>query len=101
MKADDGDEDSPEVEFAAPDTLLSHLDAESRRALIDKALQRLPDHQRLPLVLYHFEDMPFEEIASKLDVSLAKVKVDIHRARAALAKALDRSELKSEALQQT
>lgn len=101
MKTDENEDDSPDIEFAAPETLLSDLDAETRRALIDKALQRLPDHQRLPLVLYHFEEMPYEEIASKLNVSLAKVKVDIHRARAALAKALDRSELKTEALQQT
>jgi RNA polymerase sigma-70 factor (ECF subfamily) len=99
MKTEDAEEDSPEVEFAAPETLLADLDAETRRGLIDKALLRLPDHQRLPLVLYHFEEMPYEEIAAKLNVSLAKVKVDIHRARAALAKALAHSELNSEALQ--
>ncbi|HEY6643748.1 MAG TPA: sigma-70 family RNA polymerase sigma factor [Povalibacter sp.] len=99
MRTEDGEDDSPEVDFAAPETLLADLDAESRRALIDKVLQKLPDHQRLPLVLYHFEEMPYEDIAVKLGISLAKVKVDIHRARAALAKALARSELSNEALQ--
>jgi len=44
--------------------------------------------QRLPLVLYHFEELSYEEIAQQLDVSLAKVKTDIFRARAALAKVL-------------
>ena len=44
----------------------------------------LPEHQRVPLVLFHFEDMPYEEIAQKLRVSLPKVKTDIHRARQAL-----------------
>jgi RNA polymerase sigma-70 factor, ECF subfamily len=35
--------------------------------------------------------MPYDEIAKKLRVSLAKVKTDILRARAALAKILSRS----------
>ena len=59
-----------------------------RHGLIEEALQRLPDQQRLPLVLYHFEELSYEEIAQQLGVSLAKVKTDIFRARAALAKVL-------------
>ena len=85
------DHDAPEVEFAAPDTFFSGVDAEERRALVEQALAALPAHQRVPLVLYHFEDLPYEEIARKLGVSLAKVKTDILRARAALAKILKRS----------
>jgi RNA polymerase sigma-70 factor (ECF subfamily) len=42
----------------------------------------------IPLVLYHFEEMPYEEIAQQLGVSLSKVKIDIMRARATLAKHL-------------
>jgi RNA polymerase sigma-70 factor (ECF subfamily) len=45
----------------------------------------------VPLVLYHFEDLPYDEIARQLGVSLAKVKTDILRARAALAKILQRA----------
>lgn len=95
MRADDAGEDAPDVEFAAPESLLPGLDAEQRRGLIEQALQQLPEHQRLPLVLYHFEEMPYEEIAARLRISLAKVKVDILRARRALAKALADSELNS------
>jgi RNA polymerase sigma-70 factor, ECF subfamily len=86
-----GDSDAPEVEFAAPDTFFSGVDAADRRALVEQALAQLPSHQRVPLVLYHFEDMPYEDIAKKIGVSLAKVKTDILRARAALAKILMRS----------
>lgn len=85
------DADAPDVEFAAPDTFFSGVDADDRRALVEKALAQLPPHQRVPLVLYHFEDLPYEDIAKKLGVSLAKVKTDILRARAALAKILARS----------
>ena len=80
--------EQPEVEFAAPETFFEGVDAVERRAWIEDALARLPAHQRVPLVLYHFEDMPYDTIAAKLGVSLAKVKTDILRGRAALAKAL-------------
>jgi RNA polymerase sigma-70 factor (ECF subfamily) len=86
-----GDSDQPEVEFASPDTFFSGVDANERRAWLEEALDQLPEHQRVPLVLYHFEDMPYDEIAKRLHVSLAKVKTDILRARAALAKILARS----------
>jgi len=35
-------------------------------------------------VLFHFEDLSYEQIAVQLRVTLAKVKTDIRRARAAL-----------------
>jgi RNA polymerase sigma-70 factor (ECF subfamily) len=81
----------PEVDFAAPDTFFAGVDADERRTLVEQALEKLPEHQRVPLVLYHFEDLPYDEIARKLGVSLAKVKTDILRARAALAQILARS----------
>jgi RNA polymerase sigma-70 factor (ECF subfamily) len=79
------DEDSSGPELGVqPDMLLADLGAEQRRILIDGALRKLPEHQRLALVLYHFEELSYEEIAVKLRASLAKVKTDIRRARAAL-----------------
>jgi RNA polymerase sigma-70 factor (ECF subfamily) len=80
--ADDGD--SPDPDVPLPDTLLADLGAEQQRDLIDAALRRLPEHQRLVLVLYHFEELSYEEISKRLRVSLAKVKTDIRRARAAM-----------------
>jgi RNA polymerase sigma-70 factor, ECF subfamily len=82
------DESAPEIEWEVPDTLLSDLSAEQRGVIVEAALRRLPDHQRVPLVLYHFEDLSYQEIAVKLGVSLTKVKTDIRRARAALLPAL-------------
>ena len=80
-----GDEDWSGLEPGAlPDVLLADLDAEQRRVHVDAALRKLPEHQRLALVLYHFEELSYEEIGIKLRVSLAKVKTDIRRARASL-----------------
>jgi RNA polymerase sigma-70 factor (ECF subfamily) len=55
---------------------------------VEQALQKLPDAQRVPLVLYHLEGLSYEEIAAKLRVSLGKVKTDIFRGREALRKRL-------------
>ncbi len=88
-RGDEGEE--KEVEFASPDTFFDAMDATERRARLESALEKLPDHQRIPLVLYHFEDLPYEDIARKTGVSLSKVKTDILRGREALAKVLVRS----------
>lgn len=78
------DEHHSAIEWQVPDSILAELTAEQRRAAVDQALDHLPAHQRIPLVLYHFEDMPYEAIANRLQVSLTKIKTDIRRGRAAL-----------------
>jgi RNA polymerase sigma-70 factor (ECF subfamily) len=88
---DEGSDDPEPVEFASPDSFLADLDSSERREWVEDALAKLPDHQRIPLVLYHFEELSYEEIAQRLSVSLAKVKTDILRARTALAQVLARS----------
>jgi RNA polymerase sigma-70 factor (ECF subfamily) len=94
------DEDSPGPEPGAqPDMLLADIGAEQRRVLIDGALRKLPEHQRLALVLYHFEELSYEEIAIKLRASLAKVKTDIRRARAALLPILQSSGIAAASLE--
>jgi len=77
-------ESADAIDVPIPDTLLADLGSEQRRVLIDAALGRLPDRQRIPLVLFHFGESSYEDIAARLQVSLAKVKTDIRRGRAAL-----------------
>ena len=84
----DDDEGEQEVEFASPENFLDGLGQTDRRAWVERALAKLPEHQRVPLVLFHFEELPYDEIAKRLRVSLSKVKTDILRGREALAKAL-------------
>jgi RNA polymerase sigma-70 factor (ECF subfamily) len=83
---DDGEQ--REVDWAAPETHDADLAASDRRRLLEDALRRLPESQRVPLVLFHFEGLPYEEIAARLRLSLAKVKTDIHRGRDALRRRL-------------
>ncbi len=86
----DSDDGGSEVDFPTPDTIVAEIDAGQRHALVEQALRELPEHHRVPLVLYHFEEMSYDEIAEQLRVSLPKVKTDIQRARAAMVKILAR-----------
>ena len=70
----------------APDA----LDRANAADALEQAVRALPDHQRVPLVLFHFEDASYQEIADTLNVSLGKVKTDIHRGREALKRLLPR-----------
>jgi RNA polymerase sigma-70 factor (ECF subfamily) len=55
---------------------------------LDQALRSLPASQRVPIVLFHFDELSYQQIADRLKVSLSKVKTDIHRGREALRAAL-------------
>jgi len=54
------------------------------RAVLQE-LQKLPEIDRAALLMRAFEEIPYEEIARALGISLPAVKVKIHRARLALA----------------
>jgi RNA polymerase sigma-70 factor (ECF subfamily) len=88
-KEDDPVGEQYEEQFAAPDMLQPALESADQRALLAEALNKLPLDQRVPLVLFHIEEMSYREIAKSLKISLAKVKVDIHRGRLALRRILN------------
>ena len=96
--AEDSD-DEPVLDFATEESVVENVREDERHEYIEAALRELPEHQRVPLVLYHFEEMPYEDIAQRLKVSLAKVKTDIHRARQALAAILERRGITAEQLE--
>ena len=81
---DDRPRTADDVAFVAADSPAADLELADRREHLTRALERLPDHQRVPLVLFHFEEMSYQEIATALGVSVGKVKTDIHRGREAL-----------------
>jgi len=96
MRSRHDEDDDSGMDVPDPDDLVADINTDMRQKLIEQALARLPGHQRLPLVLYHFEDMSYEEIAEQLHISMAKLKVDIFRARGALAKSLLRKGVTAE-----
>jgi RNA polymerase sigma-70 factor (ECF subfamily) len=62
----------------------ARAEQDSELAAALRALQRLPEIDRAALLMRAAEDMSYEEIARALGLSLASVKVRIHRARLAL-----------------
>jgi RNA polymerase sigma-70 factor (ECF subfamily) len=77
-------EDDYAAQVPGQGTPLQALEAAEELERLEQAIAQLPDHQRVPLVLFHFEDMSYQQIADTLQVSLGKVKTDIHRGREAL-----------------
>ena len=86
-----GDDEDFASRLPAPEASCAQLNEDERRALLESALHKLPPAQRVPLVLYHFEEMSYEEIAERTGASLSKVKTDIHRGRETLRRKLQTS----------
>lgn len=79
-----------ELEFPAnpnqePDK--EHLNAELREA-IDQAIEALPEKQRLAVILRRYQDLPYEEIAEVLGLTVSAVKSQLFRARGSLRESL-------------
>src|SRR5256885_2126627 len=60
-------------------------------ALVD-ALAQLDPAYRLPVLLHYYADLPLEQVALSLNVSVPAIKSRLHRARALLRNSLAESE---------
>lgn len=78
-----------EKRLVAPGSQAEDLERAGEQARLERGIRGLPPHQRVPLVLFHFEARSYKEIAGILDVTLAKVKTDIHRGRQALRRLME------------
>jgi RNA polymerase sigma-70 factor (ECF subfamily) len=77
-----------------PRNPLDRLKDEERRAILERAIRRLPDRQREIVSLRYFAEMQLEEIASTLNCPLGTVKSNLHKAINALKSLLlDRKEV--------
>ncbi|KPJ73999.1 hypothetical protein AMJ52_02340 [candidate division TA06 bacterium DG_78] len=73
-----------------PDSLIVEVDHEQRNKaeIVRKSVNKLPDRQRIALILSQFEDKSYKEIAEIMGVSLSAVESLIFRARENLKKTL-------------
>lgn len=77
-------EDSQTV---SPDQDVLHAELEEA---VDKAIQELPDKQRMAVILRRYEEMPYDEIGKILSMSVPAVKSLLFRARTQLKESLQR-----------
>ncbi|MBP8273989.1 MAG: RNA polymerase sigma factor [Acidobacteria bacterium] len=91
MTAADGDDHAETFaeQLAAPVEVVGDGSDGEDAARLEQALHALPGHQRVPLVLFHFEQKRYDEIAVLLGISLGKVKTDVHRGRLALRRLME------------
>ena len=88
------DEDSNTTEMELTDTRpLPERELERRETQreVQEAINQLPEDQRKIIVMREFSDMPYEDIAQALDISVGTVKSRLSRARKSLAKILIQS----------
>ena len=56
-------------------------DAEEIQILLQKAIQTLPEKQKLVFTMRYYEDLPYEEISQILDMSVGTLKTNYHYAK--------------------
>jgi len=64
------------------------LQAELKVA-VDRAIDALPEKQRMAVILRRYENLPYEEIADVLELSVSAVKSQLFRARTTLRESLE------------
>jgi len=79
------DLDLPVANDESPSGMMERKDTER---IVQGAISRLPERQRIALLLHRYEDLPYQEIAKIMDVSVASVESLLHRAKETLAKKL-------------
>ena len=77
---------------AAQASPAEQAERDEEMAALHRRIAELPERQREAIVLYAFEQMSYRDIGETLGVPINTVKTLIHRARAALASALEREQ---------
>ncbi len=65
------------------------LQSSQRADIVWKTIQTLQPKYRIPLVLHHYEELSYKEIAEAMGLSLSAVEARIHRAKKQLIKKLE------------
>jgi len=73
------------ADLAASGGPVEDLERRERRAAVHAALRELPDEHREVILLRHFTELSYEEIASALDVPVKTVRARLYTARRRLA----------------
>jgi RNA polymerase sigma-70 factor (ECF subfamily) len=68
------------------------LETSERERGVEDAVAMLPEYQRAMIVMYHAEDMSYEDIAAALDLPIGTVKSRLNRARLNLRELLVKDE---------
>ena len=76
----------------APPEVLDQLNQEEQRNQVQWALSQLKSSERLVMNLFYMEELSYEEITAITNLSLANVKVKLHRSKKKLKQLLSQQE---------
>lgn len=82
VSTEDGDR-----EFQIEDTAdgpVEIAETNEKEKIMQRALLKLPDYQRSMLIMYHVENLSYEDMAEALDLPIGTVKSRLNRARLGL-----------------
>ncbi len=65
------------------------IQQKEREKIVWNCIRKLPENQRVPLFLFRYEDMSYQEISKILEISLKAVESRLHRAKLKLQKLLE------------
>jgi RNA polymerase sigma-70 factor (ECF subfamily) len=82
---DDGGPAGPAEPAAAADRKLEEAE---RARIVWQAVTSLPPKYRVPIVLYHYEEMSYKDIAEAMGLSMSALESRIHRGRKKLVELL-------------
>ena len=68
--------------------MLARLHDKERKQIINDALLKLSEDERVIITLYYFEELPIKEISKVVDLSEDNIKIKLFRSRKKLAKLL-------------
>ncbi|MDE2079518.1 MAG: RNA polymerase sigma factor [Patescibacteria group bacterium] len=86
--------DPEHYESLADLSVTGEADAAYAKEVVEKALPQVSEDVRAILSLAYLEDLPYKEIAERLEISVPAVKTRVHRAKAELRKVIGAIEYK-------
>ncbi len=81
-------EEKEEIQLPGSDNPHSELEDKERQQILKRAVDKLPDNQKIAITLSKYEGYSNKDIASIMDISLSAVEALIHRAKNNLHKRL-------------
>jgi len=84
-----GDSARPDPADDTSPTAHQTLELRERAAIVQAAIDELPDNQRMAVILFRQEGLPYQEVAEAMGVSLPAVKSLLNRAKTNLRQTLE------------